>query len=62
MSQHYGIIVLAGLALFPKAVNNKEGSVVYYINIDEPLKKGDTVELLVNYKVSLMEFNRSEKI
>jgi hypothetical protein len=35
-------------------VNNKEGSVVYYINIDEPLKKGDTVELLVNYKVSLM--------
>jgi len=34
-----------------KALNKTLDSVTYFINIQKPLEKGDTTELLVNYKV-----------
>lgn len=48
--QHVTIIVV--LLYHSKSRNNEADAVTYYINIDKPLAKGDTVELLVNYKVS----------
>ena len=37
-----------------KAKSQTSRSVSYYIHIDKPMRKGDTVELLVNYKVRLL--------
>ena len=34
-----------------KALNKTQDSVTYFISIQKPLEKGDTTELLVNYKV-----------
>jgi len=37
-----------------KALNKTKDSVTYFINIQKPLAKGDTTELLVNYKVRFL--------
>ena len=34
-----------------KALNKTQGSVTYFVNIQKSMAKGDTTELLVNYKV-----------
>jgi hypothetical protein len=44
-----------------EALNKTDRSITYFINIDKPLAKGDTVELLVNYKVRLMPLNENAK-
>lgn len=33
-----------------KAKSPTQRSVAYYVNIDQPMEKGDSTELLVNYK------------